>query len=415
MIGSLDPTQKKATVVGAGISGLLIAYALKKSGYEVEVLESASEVGGIIHTLNTPFGMVEKAAHSLLITPESRTWFKELGIELEPVNPQSRARFIYRNGKMRRIPLRFSEILKTLFRFFSKPKFPFSPETGSLEDWGESYLGSSATNYLLAPFIAGIFATSPKNLLTKIAFPKLIPSNAQQSLYRHFKRRTIGQRPQMMAPRNGMKSIIDALQKNLTAEIKLNHSVTELSNTPNLILTVPAPALSKLLGKTDTASAESLLHVRYAPLITVTCFLKKEAFAKAPRGVGVLIPRGEGLRIFGCLFNSSSFSKRTLNSSHISVTAMYGGTEDPDVLRLTDGELTLLINQELHVLLKSKFDAVSLEITRRERAIPIYSKELLSAQESLQRGFCARPGRLIFSNFSKEVSIRGLINATLQF
>jgi oxygen-dependent protoporphyrinogen oxidase len=444
MIGRLDPKQKEVTIVGAGISGLLMGYALKKSGYQVKILEACSRAGGLIQTISTPFGIAEKAAHSLLVTPEIKKLFEELKVPLEQVNAKSRARFIYRNGKMRKMPLRLSEILQTIVAFFSKPKGGFDRLNGSLEEWGHAYVGIPATRFLLTPFVTGIFATSPKELLARLAFPKLVPESPKRSLFKHFRSGTKSVRPVMMAPRFGMQSLIDALERELKAELQLNTSVSTLDGLPsfkplrnsvpneiqtdalgdiskenvssalqNTVLTVPSQLLSSLIKSKDPSSAEALLKIRYAPLISVTCFYKTSAFQKEPRGVGVLIPRGENIRMLGCLFNSSSFSGRSLSPEIISLTVMYGGTEDQSVTTLTDGELTQLIHREIETVLGARSDSLHLEITRWERAIPIYNSDLDKAQQSVKLGFASHPGAVIYSNFSKDVSIRGLINATL--
>jgi oxygen-dependent protoporphyrinogen oxidase len=415
MIGNLDPSEKQATIIGAGISGLLIAYALKKNGFTVKVLEASARAGGLIGTEMTAYGIAEKAAHSLLVTPEAKKIFAELKVELVPVQKDSRARFIYRNKKMRKMPLSLWEIICTLIRFFSKPKKIFPIASGSLEEWGNTYLGKSATQYLLAPFITGIFATSPRLLLAKLAFPKLVPSQPYLSLFRHFRTFSKSPRPVMMTPRIGMSELVSALTRELHDEISYDHPVSQLPSDPNLILTVPSAALAKLLTKTDPHSAEDLLRVQYAPLISITCFFKSEAFKKPPKGIGVLVPRGEGLRLLGCLFNSSAFPNRVLNPDHHSFTVMYGGTEDSEALQLSDEELTALLNSELKILLQTREPALSLTITRWNRAIPIYSTDLKKAHDSLKTGFCSISGQIIFNNFSKEVSIRSLINATLHF
>ena len=44
-------------------------------------------------------GIVEAAAHSIPATPLIRELCQDLGVELCPVRPEAKARWIYRNGK----------------------------------------------------------------------------------------------------------------------------------------------------------------------------------------------------------------------------------------------------------------------------------------------------------------------------
>lgn len=413
MLGSLIPQQKNVTIVGAGINGLLVAYFLKRRGFEVKLLEATDRPGGVIQTSVCEYGMIERAAHSLLVSPEIEDFFTEIGVELVPVNADSKARYIYRNRKMRRMPLGLLELCRTVICFFSRPKKALDFQIASLAEWGQAYLGHAATNYLLSPFITGIFACSPNDLNAKLAFSKLIPPLPSMSLFRFFRSKPKSARPQMMAPLHGMQSLIDRLGFLLKDNIQLKSGAQALPDAENVILTVPTVALSKLIAKEDPGGAESLLQVRYAPLITVTCFYNCSAFHKTPKGVGVLIPRGEGLRALGCLFNSSSFAGRSYSSEILSFTVMYGGTLDPEALLLSDDDLNILIAQELKILLHAQAEPLATHITRWNRAIPVYSNELKSAREALISGFCALPGRIIFSNYSREVSIRSSIEALL--
>ncbi|HEX8290247.1 MAG TPA: FAD-dependent oxidoreductase, partial [Pyrinomonadaceae bacterium] len=105
MIGTLDETRREATIVGAGIAGMLAAYALDKKGYEVTLLEERGEAGGLIQTVHTEYGMAERAAHSLLASGPVMEFCQDLGVELAEVRPDSRARFVVRDGRLRKFPL----------------------------------------------------------------------------------------------------------------------------------------------------------------------------------------------------------------------------------------------------------------------------------------------------------------------
>src|ERR1043166_4244788 len=91
MIGTLDKAKREVTVVGAGISGMLAAYALDKKGYEVTLVEERAHAGGLIQTRRTEYGIAESAAHSLLATPQVVAFCEELGVELAEIRKDSRA------------------------------------------------------------------------------------------------------------------------------------------------------------------------------------------------------------------------------------------------------------------------------------------------------------------------------------
>lgn len=217
----------------------------------------------------------------------------------------------------------------------------------------------------------------------------------------------------MMTLENGMGELISRLGDHLKNEINLNHPVHSLDEIEgNIIFSVPASELAKLISKQDPLSAQRLLQIRYAPLVTATCFYKISSFRKVPpKGVGVLIPRGEDLRILGCLFNSSSFQNRVSRPDLTSLTVMIGGSMDPQAVHLSEIDLNDLIDRELKTLLGTTEPPERIQIKKWDRAIPTYSSDLYLAQNSLRNGFCASPGKLIFTNYSKEVSIRSIISA----
>lgn len=396
MIGTLNTQDKRVIIVGAGISGLLIGYALKKKGYQVTIHEKSNRCGGLIQTKQTPYGIVETAAHSILVNETVQDFLDEVGVELLAINTGSKARYIFRKGKMRKMPLSIPEIFSTLFHLFKKPKLNKPLNEISLEEWGNAYLGEAATRYLLAPFTAGIFACHPRELNAKFSFPKLIPTSDRISFFQHLrslKKKPKTKRPKIMVLKNGTEDLIKKLEHKLKDNIIFNSTINDLQSIEgNLILSVPAH------------------DIEYSPLVTATVFISKSAFhKKEPRGVGVLIPRGEKLRMLGCLFNSSAFSGRTKNETDVSLTVMYGGTSDSSALTLSEDELKAIIQQELTQLFEISSAPLHIEITKWQRAIPIYSSELSLYIDKLSQTFCSTPGKIIFTNFSGQVSIRGMI------
>src|SRR5215203_3219674 len=172
MIGTFDTSRREATVIGAGVAGMLAAYALDKKGYEVTLLEEQARAGGLIQTVRTEHGIAERAAHSLLATAAVVELCTELGVELTEVRREARARFIVRDGRLRRFPLRPTEAVKALGRA-AFARAGESTDSLDLDSWGRRHLGDAAVEYLLTPFVGGVYGALPGELGVEAAFPML--------------------------------------------------------------------------------------------------------------------------------------------------------------------------------------------------------------------------------------------------
>ena len=418
MIVTLNPDFREVHVVGAGMAGLLIAYRLDQLGYEVHLYEKDRHTGGLITTTQSEFGMAEAAAHSLLVSDEVQKLFSQLDIELFAVNADSKARFIMRDGKPRKFPLKIREALIAFFRAY----FVLSRgHAMSLQAWGERFIGRQATRYLLQSFVRGIYGAQLEELDTHTAFPALEVPRGHSLLSFMLKKRLARKekrvRPKMMAPRDGMQSVTRVLTERLHARLgerfKLDceiKTVTQFEN-KNLILTLPAQAAFKLLEATEPELAGDLEKIAYATLVSVTIFIEKNFFARVPQGVGVLIPKEENRRALGILYNSSSFAGRVNDPSMVSLTMMLGGSLDAEVVNLSDAEIIKIVNSELKIILGAQSPARHLVIHRWPKAVPKYNWQLAHVWKSARAGFCAKPGRILFSNYSGQVSLRGMIES----
>ena len=411
MIGRLDASDKRVTVVGAGISGLLIADRLDRLGYEVTLLEAQDRAGGLIRTVRNEYGIAESAAHSFLVSPAVRSWCEELGVRLIDVRKTGRARYIYRDGKMRKFPLRFGELIGTLARVFRKGDH----EAATLDDWARQHLGSAALQYLLNPFVRGIYGAEPQELGVAAAFPNLRVA-AGMSLFgamraRKKEARARGEagksRSPMMAPATGIGGLVEKLDSRLTGRLGARYRkgvcVSEIPDAPNVVLSVPAYAAAGLLETHDARLAASLRAVEYCSIISVSAFVERSAFTRPVEGVGVLVPSSSTERdCMGILFTSSSFEGRVRDESrHASFTVMLRDRpldQVPEVVR-----------RELEALLGIRQAPVRLETFRWARAIPKYSAALPETWRLAREGWASRPGRILFGNYTGQVSLRGMI------
>lgn len=418
MIGTFDTQHREATIVGAGISGMLMAHALDKQGYQVTLLERETRSGGLIQTRRTEFGIVETAAHSLLASSSVRNLCRELGVELVEVRKDSRARFIVRDGRLSRFPLHAGEAVSTL----AHAAFVRS-DNGmgalSLDTWARRHLSEAALQYLLTPFVRGIYGAQPAEIGVAAAFPSLAVPRGQTllstMLRKSFKRSQTkdGGKP-MVAPKYGMGDLAGRMEKHLEQRLgdrfKKGVDLKTLPDAPNVVLTTPAFISAELLREESPTLSRRLQEVRYTPIVSVTAFVSLDSLTRPLSGVGALVPECEGRHCLGILFNSSSFEGRVTDESrYASFTVLLGGSSQPHWVTATDDEITKAVKEELSSLLGIGGEPLQLVINRWPRAIPQYSTELPQIWQHARETWCARQGRVLFGNYTGQVSLRGMI------
>jgi len=414
MIGRINPQEKNVTVIGGGFAGMLAAYAFDRQGYEVTLYEASDRLGGLICTVETEMGISEGAAHSLLVTAPVLEFFRNLGVELIEVSPGSQARYILREGRLCKFPLRFFEAVGVLCRgLFVRSK---EENWGQItfQEWSLRFLGRSALNYLITPMLRGIYGASPELLTVRAVFPGLCVPRGY-SLFRHLirSRSTKTERGKMMAPVGGMGSLVRKLEERLRERLKdrlrVSTSIEELPRSGNVVLAVPTAMAAKLLSKQDSRLSQALSEVRSTPLVSVTVFLKKSQLKVIPRGVGVLVPEVENRRILGILFNSSSFEGRVKSQDWISCTVLLGGSGQPEMIEASDESLKQIIRDEFQSIFGLEGDLGLCLIWRRKSAVPQYGKHVLELWKIAESGWCSAPGNILFGNYTGQVSLRGMI------
>ena len=416
MIGTINQSTREVTIVGAGIAGMLVAYVLDARGYRVTLIEAKHRGGGLIQTRQTDFGIAESAAHSLIATEAVRELCRNLGVELIAPRKEAKAKYVVRNGKLTRFPLTLRETLDSVRHAAFARSINGANQT--FDRWARRHLGNAAHDYLLTPFVRGIYGVQPAELGVSTAFPFLHLPEGETLLWAFAKHRKDSRKKpskQRVAPRLGMGDLVGKLEKRLEQRLgsrfRKGEELREPPDAANVVLATPAYGAAQLLQSAAPDLAQELRKVRYTPIVSVTTFVERDAFERPIHGVGVLMPACEHTKSLGILFNSSSFEYRVTDDSRLaSFTVMMGGTACPDWLSADDAEIQQAIKLEFSDLLGIR-EPLATIIHRWPCALPQYGIDLPNVWQSARKGWCAQPGHLLFGNYTGQISLRGMIES----
>ena len=139
-----------------------------------------------------------------------------------------------------------------------------------------------------------------------------------------------------------------------------------------VVLAVPAYVQRELLAPLDAACAELLAQVPYPPLAVLCLGYRRADVAHPLDGFGFLVPRREGIRILGALFESTLFAGRAPDG-HVLVRAMIGGAINPEECDRGDEALLQTVRDDLRATVGIDVAPVFARIYRHEWAIPQYT------------------------------------------
>ncbi|MES3039073.1 MAG: NAD(P)-binding protein, partial [Bdellovibrionota bacterium] len=153
-------------IIGAGFSGMVLAYQLAEQGVLATVYEK-DHSGGLIQTHDFPEMQVETAANGFLWSPALQHMCNEIGVELQKARAAAKKRFIWRD-RMEVWPLGLSSTLKLAFKFFPlylvKKSLLAPKKLESIEQWCLRVLNREILDWLVAPALQGIYAGDPSKL-----------------------------------------------------------------------------------------------------------------------------------------------------------------------------------------------------------------------------------------------------------
>ncbi|MBO0952793.1 protoporphyrinogen oxidase [Fibrella forsythiae] len=359
-------------IIGAGISGLTLAYELQQRGQAYQLWEASPQPGGYIRSVRDGDYLRELGPNSLLGDEALLNWLDGLDLTQDIVfaNAVSKARYIFRNGAYRELPgtppaLLFGGFfsLKTKWAVFRElSNKTTSPPGETLGQFFRRRFSPEIVEYALGPFVAGIYAGDPERLLVSETFPILLQYEREfgSVLKGLIKNQGKTGRRQSFSFRNGMQMLPDALAAKLTnahfscpvdqierTQTGWNvHTATGSHLVDNLVLAVPTDAAARLLASHAPAFTDALGQIDYPPMVAVHTAYKRADVAHPLNGFGGLNPAVEGRFAAGHIWSSSIFPDRC-PADDVLFTTFVGGQQNAINARLPEAQIRTRVHEEL--------------------------------------------------------------------
>ena len=359
-------------IIGAGISGLTLAYERQQRGQAYHLWEATDQPGGYIKSVREGAYLRELGPNSLLGDGDLLNWLDGLGLtpNLVFANDVSKSRFIFRNGAYRELPATPPALLFNSFfswktkwavlRELSQKTPPPGPSDRSGETLGQFFrrrFSTEIVDYALGPFVAGIYAGDPERLLVSETFPVLLQYEREYGSVLSGLIKNGGKtgRRQSFSFRDGMQMLPNALASRLE-HAQFNSPVTRLDRTgqgwtvhtaidsrfvDQLVLAVSADAAARLLAGHFPPVSAALQQLDYPPMVAVHTAYKRADVAHPLNGFGGLNPAIESRFAAGHIWSSSIFADEVL------ITTFVGGQQRADNARLPEAEIRTRVQQEL--------------------------------------------------------------------
>jgi len=440
-----------AVVIGGGISGLVCAYFLNKAGIATPVLEASPHAGGMIRSERRDGFLLELGPQSFSGTAGSLALCAELGIADQFLEaPSGAPRYVLIDGALKSVPLNPAAILtssmlsiRSKWRIARDAFGTTRPPEGdeSIAAFVRRKFGDELLDRLVAPFVSGIYAGDPERLSLRSSFPQLHDAESSAgSVIRGMRRAAKAQkgpreRPTLLSFRDGNETLVRALCSKLGSRLCLGTEVLgiavrreaaavrfelrlrqagseETLVTDRLVLATPADAAGVLLRDFNAAFEPVLGGIEYAPVAVVSLGYRREDVAHSLAGFGFLAPRSSGVRVLGCVWNSSLFPARA-PAGHVLLTSFAGGATDAAAAALSAGDLAELVHSELASLLQIRAASAFSHVQIYPRALPQYNIGHADRLIALERLCAGLPGLFLVGNYLRGPAIGNCVDQAM--
>lgn len=392
---------QRVVIVGAGISGLSLAYRLQSlCDAEIHVLEASSRFGGVLWTDVSDGFVVEYGANGFLDNQPSTIELArelDLGDRLIAASPAAgRNRYLVLGNRLVPLPTSIRTFVRSplltwrgKLRLLAEPllhRRPARPE--SVSEFARRRFGDEAADVLIDAITTGIHGGDPSLLDVRAAFPRLSKMEVEFGGIVRAMLSSRGGPRQMWSFTGGMRDLIDALAKNLRIAPRLGMTVRRLATAVGrwrvelagghhvdadaVVLTCPAPMQASIVSELDEPMAGLMAGIAYNRIAVVALGYRASDLTAPWPGFGFIVPQRTRRDLLGVQWCSETYLGRAPNGM-VLWRALCGGWHRADVVSWPDELLVSAVRAELARLQGVTAMPAFVRVIRWPQAIPQYS------------------------------------------
>jgi protoporphyrinogen/coproporphyrinogen III oxidase len=438
---------KPVVIAGAGISGLALAFELRRLGVPVVLLESDVRAGGKIESEHRDGYLCERGPASFLDrSGDLAALARRLGIEERwlPAGDAAQKRLVVARGRLHAAPATVREFASSALLPWSAklragldlllPRGPSAVGSDeSVAAFGRRRLGALAGGRLLEPLVSGLYAGDPEQVSLPAAFPLVAAMERDRRSFLWAMRAEFAKAgrpgaPRLASFRAGLDELTRALAAQLVPELRLRSQVRRIEKVATsfavtieeagqaqtleaaaVALALPAHAATSLAEPLDERLGTALAGIPYVPVVLVHLGYPASALARPVDAYGFFVPPSEPLHLLGGIFPSQFFAERAPAGCHLFSIRM-GGARHPEAVTLSTDELIALADRELRPLLGLAACPCFMHVVRHERALPQYTLGHPTRVAELAAGEARHPGLFFHGNAYHNAGVPELVS-----